>query len=360
MLLTEPIRESPELPGDECLLALPSIAERALVNTLAFAQRLRLPLADEIRQLAAEFPGTTSDRLHDLAGLVDSGTPLPDALDLTPQVLSPHARLAIRLANETGTLNDVYAVLLDPRGQEPQIGAYGNRAPAAELRRTWLMLAAAWLVLTLQTISILPALKSMFEEFSMQMPAITESLFALSGWLGWLTFAGALLWLAVGLLQFKLAQELSPAWFKPWRWHQRFVPAPIALLPLLALVIDSGRPLLSGLETLAKFHPSPRLRKRLVAATERIGSGSPPWQALAEEQLLSPAESQALAVGGHGELQAWLLRRLADQRFERQLRLRNLLARVLSLTSLLVLAAIVLWIIVGVLGLLYELATGLT
>ncbi len=342
------------------LLALPSVSDRALVRTLAFAHHSRLPAAAEVGHLATEFRGKTAERMRYFSALLASGTALPDALDLTPGVLPANARLAIRLASETGTLNEVYAALLDARGQEPVTSSYGPGSLGSEFIRTWLGFAFCWFILAFLGYFILPTFAKMFDEFGLDLPVITQSLMALNVVVGWLVLGGLIFWLAVGVVQFWLAQELNPQWFKPWRWHQRFVPAPISLLPLLAIVVGAGRPLAAGVATLARFHPVPKLRERLYSALARIEAGTPGWQALSSEQLITSKEAQALAVAGSGDVQAWLLWWLGDQRFERQLTRRGLFTQAVALFSLLLLAVVVLWVSVGVFICLYDLVIGLT
>ncbi|MEO9932536.1 type II secretion system F family protein [Rhodopirellula bahusiensis] len=339
---------SPTQNTPDGLLALSSIPQRALVRALLVAHQERTNPAKWVHLLAAEFGGPIGMRMNHLAMLLKAGTPVADALEQTPGILAPSGLMAIRLASETGTLSETYEALISDQGLESESTDSSWRNPRSEFTRVLIGFIVAWFILAFMMIFIMPTFEKMFDEFGLDLPPITRSLILVSHRGGEFFFFGIaiLLMLVVGRLLF--FGEKRPHRFNPFRWHERFVPPSVNLLSLLAIVVGSGRPIASGLETLAKCHHVPQTRRRLAASCERVERGEDPWTTLANERILTSRESQALSVAGSSDVQAWLLQWLAESRFDRRSIRRHLLTRAVSLASLLLLAAVVAWVCIAI------------
>lgn len=341
------------------LLALSSIPQRALVRTLLVAHQERQNPATWVHLLAAEFGGPVGMRINHLAMLLKDGTPVADALEQTPGILAPSGLMAIRLASETGTLSETYEALISDQGLEAESTDSSWRNPRSEFIRVLIGFIAAWFILSFLMIFIMPTFEKMFDEFGLELPAITRSLILVSHRGGEFFFFGMAIFVMLFLGRLLFFGEKRPQRFNPFRWHERYVPPSVNLLSLLAIVVGSGRPLASGLETLSKCHHLPKTRRRLAESCERVERGEDPWVTLASEKILTTRESQALSVAASSDVQAWLLQWLAESRFDQRSIRRHLLTRAVSLASLLLLAAVVAWVCIAVFVVLTNLIRGL-
>ena len=92
-----------------------SAQQRSLLRILSVAHGERLELTPLVENLADEHRGSYRRSLRRLARRLSSGTPVVEALELTPDVLSDSAVLAIRFGAQTGTLSSTYQQLLEAR-----------------------------------------------------------------------------------------------------------------------------------------------------------------------------------------------------------------------------------------------------
>ncbi|MCC9643927.1 type II secretion system F family protein [Rhodopirellula sp. JC740] len=341
------------------LLALSSVPHRSLVRVLSVAHVKRESAATWVELLAAEFKGPVAARMNHLATLLNTGIPVPDALEQTPRILPPSALMAIRLASETGTLSQTYDALLSDAGLEPETSDSGWRSPRSEFFRVMLGFLIAWMILSFLLIFIMPTFERMFEEFGLELPAVTRSLIAVSNRAGEVLILGIAIFGMVIVGRLLFSREPQPYRFNPMRWHERFVPPSVNLLSLLAIVVDSGRPITAGLQTLSKCHHIPRVRRQLATSCTLIEQGADPWITLANEQILTSRESRALSVAGSSAVQAWLLRWLAEARFNRRTLRQHFFTRLISVASLLLLAIVVAWSAFAVFLVLINLVRGL-
>ena len=330
------------------LLALSSIPQRALVRTLLVAYQERTNPAKWVHLLAAEFGGPVGMRMNHLAMLLKAGTPVADALEQTPGILAPSGLMAIRLASETGTLSETYEALISDQGLESESTDSSWQNPRSEFTRVLLGFIVAWFILTFMMIFIMPTFEKMFEEFGLELPAITRLLISVSHRGGQFFFFGVAIFAMLFLGRLLFFGEKRPQRFNPFRWHERFVPPSVNLLSLLTIVVGSGRPIASGLETLSKCHHVPQTRRRLAASCERIERGEDPWATLASEKILTTKESRALSVAASSDVQSWLLQWLAESRFDRRSIRRHLLTQAIALASLFLLAAVVAWVCIAI------------
>lgn len=327
-----------ELGTDNGFLRVKDPRQRALLRALSFAQRNRIAAAPLVERLACEYQDAESVTLRQVAYLLAADVPAVSALEQTRGAVDETTLLALRLAEETGTLSGTYELCLrddfDARFQADD----PSYSPTAQLLQRAIGIFVACFVLTFLAMFIVPTFLKMMDEFGLQIPRIPMFLLELYESFGFLLLlfsVAAITWLVVLALWFRNWQ------WKPWKAAYPNRPASVRLRALLALVVGSGRPVAAALETLTRFQASSAIRNRLVAATQSMKNGDNPWSALASQKLLSPREAQALMLAPDGSTEYWLLQQSAVSSAHRHETVRGFLLQSVSLLLLLVLAVVV-------------------
>ena len=201
----------------------------------------------------------------------------------------------------------------------------------------------ASLVISFFMVFIVPTIEKMFADFGISLPAPMVWFIAIGQYFPWLIIPGVVLYLASLLIRPLLISR--DAW--PFGLEHRMLQAGSQLLDLLAMIVQSKRPVSAGIATLSRVHPIGSIRRRLVQASRSIQQGENEWQALADVNLLSSANQHALQLTDDRWTQAWLLHRSANARSMAANLQSAFMVRSLSLLTLLVLAAIVMLAAVG-------------
>jgi type II secretory pathway component PulF len=346
-----------EIGTDNGFLRVRDPRQRALLRILYFAHRHRVAAGPLVERLASEYQGDESVALRQVAYLLASDVPAVSALEQTRGAVDETTLLALRLAEETGTLANTYELCLrddlDARFQSDD----PSYSPTAQLLQRAIGIFVACFVLTFLALFIVPTFLPMMDEFGLKMPWFPVFLLGLYESFGFL------------LLLFSVAAitglMLLSLWFRNWQWKPweavyPYRPSAVRLRALLALVVGSGRPVAAGLETLTRFQASSAIRNRLVAATQSVKNGENPWSALANEKLLSPQETQALMLAPDGPTEYWLLQQSAVASAHKHESLRDILLQSISYFLLVVLAIVVGLTAVSFFAVLCEMIAGLT
>jgi general secretion pathway protein F len=283
--------------------------QRSLLRILAVAHRERIELGTLVLCLAEEHRGSYRRLLRRLARRLNAGVGLMDALEQTPDALDDNAVLALRFGSQSGTTQAVFDMLLSrdiPSESDP------NRN-ARQAWVYWVALACSIaFLLMLMMVLIAPTFKKMFDEFAIVLPATLQFLIAICD--GFAKFAA--LWILLGVVVVGLfwssaarrffRRKLAPMFMQPLAQMRK-----AELLRLLAVGVDSGRPIAGSLSTLARYHFDYRVRQRLLFARNEIEQGIETWQGLTEADLLTSQQAEAVATAPSNEIRAWILRRLA-------------------------------------------------
>lgn len=315
----------------------------ALLRILAVSHHERLQPALLVANLAQEHVGSNRRVLKRLARRLKDGLPLVAAIEQTPEALSDSQVLAIRYGTQSGTLGAVYQELLSRDGDTVH-------SAERSLRQTSIYLGLMLMILTIAFCYWLVSLLPMFESVELRdqnrlaplSPGFPlQFMFSLREWVGdWAVLA-----------PFGLAILLLLVWLLPsQRWLRRVFNSRIGwinqvrsaeLLRMLALSIESGRPLAGALSTLARYHFDPGVRARLLLARNEVEQGADVWESLRDARVISATQTQALATSTSAESQVWLLRSLSDQKQERAQASAQAAARRLQTAVILAIAALV-------------------
>lgn len=267
--------------------------------------RESIPLAPMIRALSREYPGSYQMKLIQVAGLIDRGEDWLDAIEQTPGTLPDESVLALRIGQQSGIIHPTLEQLRIENAselieQEPQ---------------QWRSYLVYWFAVSLMIVSILTAISyfiiptflKMLEEFGIKGQ---QNLLLYSRYIA-APIRIALVLLCLGILlnwsqtiRSWLVRVLGIRVSSPEQQHS-------ALLGILANVVEHGRPMAGALSTLAKYHPSTKIRASLLIARNEIEQGSEAWESLKSVGLLSEAQTTAIE-GQSKENQAWILRSLAN------------------------------------------------
>lgn len=284
--------------------------QSSLLRVLAVAHRERLDFAPIIQCLAEEHRGSYRRLLKRLAARIDSGVSLVDALEQTPDALNDDTVLALRFGSQSGTMQEAFDISLS---RDRIIEADPNK----NLQQAWIywtvLTCTITFLLTIMMVLIAPTYKRMFDEFGLNLNPMFNALVAICDAIA----SYAALWILLGIVAIGLVRSsvvrrvvrrrIAPMFMRPIAQMRR-----AELLKLLAIGVDSGRPLAGSLSTLARYHFDTRVRQRLLFARNEIEQGLEAWQGLTEADLLTSRQSAAVAGAPSKEIRAWILRQLAE------------------------------------------------
>jgi general secretion pathway protein F len=163
---------------------------------------------------------------------------------------------------------------------------------------------------------VVPKFKPLFEDANIELPLITQVVFAAAGMIQsfWWVFV---MLLVLVIVVFK--QKLKEPEFR-FNWDQRMLRLPLfgelitrvetaKFTRTLGTLADSGVPLLSGLSVAKNVINNTVIAKAIAEATEKVKHGAPLSDALAHEEAFPKLAQQLMSVGEEtGNLDEMLVR----------------------------------------------------
>ncbi len=306
---------------------------QSLLRLIAVATEENLPLGSLLESWAADERGLQQCRLNRLVKLLKGGTPLADAVEQIPGVLSDEEILAIRFGVQSGTLATSIREQLDAT---KSVSAHRTSQIRGNMLYIGTVLFVGFLVTTFIQIKIIPVFQKIFEEFNLDIPPVLH-------WSVWLANAFAAYWwlfalllIAALLLTFSArpGRHLRNAFLgKFFRSVRELRTADI--LQKLSLATQAGRPISGALSTLARYHYDPAIRHQLLYVRNEIEHGADAWQSLADVGLLTSPEVRVLNTSARVGNRPWVLQQLATGK-------RRRTSRRLEKLSVLALPAVIL------------------
>jgi len=306
--------------GTAVVLARRRIAQQgSLLWILTIAAERGMPLSATIGAVAEQYGGRYQRRVLELARLLGSGSPLPEALDRVPRLVSRDVSVLVRVGHDCGRLPQALRLAATARSSSSSIWTEGV------LRLAYLL----GLLLVIEGIVgfmlyfILPKLEVIFIDFGVPLPAPTVWLISGANALGktsYLTF-----WIVP--VQFLLLIYLP---FSVAGWSRFDVPFldgalrrrhSALVLRGLALVVDSGRTLESGLAVLATHYPTWWIRRKLLKAERKVVEGVDWIDALLQQNLIRGTDADVLRTATAVGNLSWAMHELAET-IERRLLFR--------------------------------------
>ena len=319
---------------------------RALLRLLAIAAERGIPLDQATAAFAEERSVQLGSRAARLAELLAAGAPLSTALGLARSPVPPDALLAARLGEATGEM--AAALRISVRQNDRFV--YAMRGVVARYFYLLAVIAIGVGVLTFVMTRIIPVWTKMFEEFELQLPAITELLVSMSnfsvrnGFLFWplvaalvmLGFLGLVLSIGWTRFSFPLVDRL---WLRC---------DSALIMRALALAVHQQRTLPEMIPMLAEQYPRNNIARRLTVASAKIEQGMHWCEALVASGLLRRADAAVLHSAERVGNLAWALEEMADSVLRRfSLMFRSLLNLCMPIAVLGV-GMIVCFVVVGI------------
>jgi type II secretory pathway component PulF len=282
---------------------------RALLRLIVVATERNIPLAPLVEAWGADESGRQKHRLYRLASLLQSGRPLPDALEEVKDVLADEEVMAVRFGAQSGTLAASLGEIL----AEPDM-------PATLLLARWrktmfyvcIVFLVAVLIVTFLQIKIVPELDKIIDEFNIAVPrslewAIDLATFSSRYWYLLALAIALLLWLVfTSWPGRRLRRSILGRMFRSLR-ELRIAD----VLQQLSIAADAGRPVAGAISTLARYHYDPTLRHQLLYVRNEMEQGADAWQSMELVGLLSPPEARVLMSSERVGNRAWALKQLA-------------------------------------------------
>ena len=295
--------------------------QAALLSVLAIATEKKLPVVPMLDAFADDSQFGWRHSVRDLSDMLQSGESLPDALEAVPGLLPPEAVLAARVGAESGTVGPALrlaAEKLAPR-RESVMSSPGN----VVLYLVFLTFVMV-LIVSFIMVYIIPKFAKIFADFGTELPALTLTIieatdFAVTYGLLLIPAVFGVMWIAVvcGVAAGRGTIPITG----PFKILLRIVPriATGDILRNLSVVVAAGRPLAGALTTMAGFHPTPSIRRRIAAVADDVDRGHDCWFSLNEAGLIKRREAVLLASAERVGNLDWVLRQLAgsvDSRIE--------------------------------------------
>ena len=288
------------------------IRQASLLMVLASGVSQAEILTTTLRSLANESESPWSDRVLQLMGLMEQGIPLSRAAAMVKDLLPEESITAIRIAEESGTLEAALS------GEATRLLSESDRPSTSNLLTSVVTVLAIFTVMTsvvtFVMVSIIPKFKAIFEGFGIDFPVMTRLLIQTSdlfygiGLLAWLpTYAGMIgLCIVTWKIQLELLSQGRSSWLD-WRARHR---TPM-VLRMLSLTTATGLTLVDGLRAvLAEMMPS-RATTQLSRVRHEITNGSELAVALRTNGFITQREARFLESATRTNHVDWAMRHLA-------------------------------------------------
>lgn len=291
------------------LVARRSSQQEALLSVLAIAAERGMPLAPGVEAFAELCRGSFRLRARGLSYLLRSGVPLPEALANVPGVIPRRSVVLACVGWSEGRLGPA---LRDAMSAEATRAAY---------RASFLPKIAylCGLLLFMQMVGgfvmffITPKFEAIFSDFGVQLPRATRLLITGSHFMT----RSFLLPLLV-LLEIAILFSLPFSYFGLIRWRPPGADLLLwrrdsaAILRALAVTVDAGKPIGTGLALLAELYPVPRIRRGLIRAKVLEEHGVSWIDALSRRGLIGGRDVAVLESAQRVGNLSWALRTLAE------------------------------------------------
>jgi len=281
-----------------------------LLSTLSVAAKRLMPLAPAVEAFADERWGVMGYHARRLAALLRSGISLPDALARTPGLVSRQAQVTIRVGQESGAL----AEALDDVVRSHELHSpLWSQILGRVLYLLGLMLFGCGVALFMM-LRITPEFQKIFEEFEIELPAVTCFTIGTAHFVAQFGFIFIPILFVVILWFFALCFQYMAGvrWNLPLinRLARRLDTA--VILEALALAAKRNVGFEAEIETLARWYPVRAIRSRLGGVLADMRSGVDWSRSLALRGLIKPAELAVFEAAGRAGNLAWALREMAE------------------------------------------------
>jgi type II secretory pathway component PulF len=289
-----------------------------LIWALATTAERDIPLSETARAYADETLGDTGVRALALAEAIERGEPLSAAVRSARLRMGAAQKLAVRLGERLEHLGPAMRQQL--RDSQQLDGVL--RDVISRFLYACFVLFVMSIITTFVMLRIVPVLQKMFQEFGLNLPAITRLVINASNWYvmhGWWVTAPLVLFVALlavlGFLHFVgwFPRDLPLVWLAFKRYDGALV------MRGLSLAIRRGMPLPQAMRLVADCYPITNVANSLRMAAERAMGGSDWRQSLLGTGLIRQADAAVLGAAERVGNLPWALEEMADSALRRQI-----------------------------------------
>ncbi|MGD8842532.1 MAG: type II secretion system F family protein [Gammaproteobacteria bacterium] len=293
-----------------------------LIDLIQFCRQMHsllkagVPILNSLAGLTAHTPNKTLART--LEGVMEglgAGRDLSSSLARFPDVFSMFFVSLVRVGETSGRLEEVFHQLVGYLEREHKT----RERIRAATRYPLFVLAAITAAIAIINVVVIPAFANLFRQFNAELPLPTRILIAMSDitvnhWellLGFALLAGAAIRIYLG----------SDA--GRYRWHRLQLRLPLVgnilyqatlarFSRLLALVQNSGIPIVTGLSVVARAIDNKFVEERVLSMRDGVERGESLSNTAARTGVFDPLVLQMLRVGEQSGATDELLREVAD------------------------------------------------
>jgi general secretion pathway protein F len=284
--------------------------QNALLWSMAIATEKKLPLIPTIEAFARDRSSRMALKARQLADLLRSGVPLPNAIEQIPGIFPPSVLPLIRVGYESGDLSKALRQTVSSRAFFTIVWD----SLITKLLYITLVTFFGSLVLTFMMIKIVPSYEKIFRDYKTPLPEVTKMLLGASNFVlqTWFIFLPIYL-LFIGLIFYLIFCYLD--------WASFYLPGiarlmrrrhSAAILDSLALAAESNQPLGNCMFTLAGTYPQPAIRRKLCFVSVDIRQGIDWCDSLRKHGLIKQADQAVLKAAGRVGNLPWAMREMAD------------------------------------------------
>ena len=290
---------------------------RSICTMLALLVDRKQPLESSVLLAGQTMRGGVGRSAKRLFDSLNAGTPLARAVRENPGALP---REAIAYVMATGTSNSESAALRELSQSDHSELAAIWRACVDRISYIICVMLVMFGVLTFLIIKIVPEFDKIFDEFEVELPAITQLAIAISYFFVHYLAAPTILALtvfALGAVVVGICYLCDVPVFRGWTdrlFHGRRT---ADILRILAVATEQRQPLAVVLQRLAVVYPSSTIRRQLEPASLAVESGANWLDALGKSRIVSGAEEALLKASERAGNLPWALRQIAKRREKR-------------------------------------------
>jgi type II secretory pathway component PulF len=301
----------------------------------------------------------------EVRGAVSEGIALEEALSKYPQVFPDVAVSIIRAGAEGGFLEGALRRVAEYLERQAELKGRITSAMAYPI----FLIVAGVLVTVFLMLFIVPRFQQLFDrltESGAGLPLITEILLSSRQIMiqhGWLILPGC-----VGLI-FAGRHVLKTAWGRQLvdRWVLRLPimgdvvrqSAVSRFCRILGTLLANGVPLLRSLEISGKSIGNKLLEQAILAAAQNVSAGETLSKPLTASGLIPPATMAMIRIAEESNTLEQVLLKIADTSDKKIQRRLDILVRMIEPVMLLVIAAVVLFILLGLLLPVYDMSNAI-
>ena len=328
-----------------------------LIWSLAESAQRGIPLERAARAFASERSGGIGSAGRTLAEYLDAAMPLSLAMARSRIWVPSEVQLAADVGEKTGTLGPSLQKAVE------QSNTFDDTLGSVLSKFFYLscILFVLVSVVTFMMIKIVPTFEAMFEEFELELPAITRLLITVVSFV--VTNGFVMIPLIAALAVFAMVGILLyigvPIQSLPF---VRYVISPVdsvTVLHCLAIAVEQRQPIPDNLSLLSGLAQSPRSRRRLGKAVRKIENGMHWTDAIERAGFVSHAQNAVLRAAERAGNLAWALNEVADSTIRRSAQRIQAMVNFLFPICVVGFGLCVLFIAVGLMLPLFSLVSGL-